>query len=60
MDCYQVQARIDRYQNGVVKIYTGPVQYFTSFVSNSTGTNAGNAVRADTGNGFTSWDFAPW
>ncbi|MET8282976.1 hypothetical protein [Micromonospora sp. NPDC005174] len=60
VDCVEVQARIDRYESSVVKTYTGPIQYFTSFVSNSRGTNAGNAVRANTGSSWTNWDFAPW
>jgi len=43
--CQSVQARIDRYSNGVVRIYTGP-QGQQSYVSSREGYHAGNAGRA--------------
>lgn len=44
-NCYRVQARIDRYVNGTVKTYYGATSATYSFISNSSGTNAGNLVR---------------
>jgi hypothetical protein len=43
--CNGVQARIDRYYNSQVYIYTGPWSSSSSYVSASQGVNAGNAHR---------------
>ncbi|MCU0299073.1 MAG: hypothetical protein MUF33_11225 [Candidatus Nanopelagicales bacterium] len=52
----QAQARIDRYVSSTVKTYLGPTSSY-SFVSNSSGVNAGNAyrVRKAAGYPYSAW-----
>jgi hypothetical protein len=49
-----VQARIDRYVSSVVKTYLGSWGSFST-VSNSSGVNAGNAYRYQSGGGTSPW-----